>query len=201
MGRKLRDLPREPGSDRLLTRVAAGALLVAAVSLPCTAHADAWSPVTFVGPGGSPAHGLATTAVGDSGARLVVGCESGGDDSWRGVAVLERTSPSAPAVRDAVTEVVTMFFGRAPVTTRWRSGQTADGVLSWPPSGDELRRGLLREDRTRGQATLQVEIRRGGATQRLVFGVGGFAAHGDDLAAVCDGWGADGGYRRRERGW
>lgn len=201
MGRKLRDLPREPGAARRLTHVAARALLVAVVFLPHAAHADAWSPVAFVGPGGTPARGLATTAVGDSGARLVVGCESGDRGAWRGVAILERTSPAATAAPDAGAEVVTTFFGRAPVTTRWRSGPTADGLLSWPASGEELRRSLLREDRTRGQATLQIEIRRGGTAQRLVFGVGGFEAHGAELAAACDGWGTDGGYKRRERGW
>lgn len=202
MGRKLRDVPREPRAARLLTRAVAALVLAAAVALPRTAHADAWSPVTFVGPGGTQARGIASTAVGDSGARLVVGCESGAA-AWRGVALLEPAPPPAPTVADtgSGTEIATIFFGRAPVSGPWRSLRTADGVLSWPGSADELRRSLLREDRTRGQATLQLEIRRGATKQRLVFGVGGFAAHGAELAAQCDGWGGDGGYKRRERGW
>lgn len=203
MGRKLRDLPREPrAARRLLTPAAAVLLLAAAVLLPRAAYADAWSPVTFVGPGGTAARGLASTAVGDSGARLVVGCETG-TAAWRGVALLEPAPTPAPTDADpgSETEIATIFFGRAPVSGRWRSLRTVDGVLSWPGEGDELRRGLLREDRTRGQATLQLEIRRGATKQRLVFGVGGFAAHGAELAALCDGWGADGGYKRRERGW
>lgn len=202
MGRKLRDLPREPRAARLLRRTIAVALLVAVVSPPRSAYGDAWSPVTFVGPGGSAAAGFASSAVGDSGARVVVGCESGAT-AWRGVALLEPAPPPAPTIPDAGsgTEIATIFFGRTPVSGPWRSRLTADGVLSWPASGDELRRGMLREDRTRGQATLQLEIRGAGTKRRQVFGIGGFAAHGGALAALCDGWGADDGYRRRERGW
>lgn len=203
MGGQLRDVSREPGVARLLTLVVAGALVIATALPPSAAHADAWSPLAFVGPGGTPAQGLASTAVGESGARLVVGCEGVAKDAWRGVAVLEPAPPPVPtaAASELDAEVVTTFFGRAPVTTRWRGRQTPDGLLSWPASGEELRRSLLREDRTRGQAMLQVEIRRAGTGQRLVFGIGGLATHGADLAARCGGWGADDGYRRRERGW
>jgi hypothetical protein len=78
---------------------------------------------------------------------------------------------------------------------------TSDGVLSWPAAAEELRRGLQREDATRGQATLRVEIRRGEATRQLAFGVDGIAARAPELAAMCDGWGAAGATKRRERGW
>lgn len=186
-----------------MTRLLAAALLAACTLVPRSARADAWTTVTFTGPNGSPAQGFASESVGTPGTRLVVGCESGAADAWHGMALLERTALPAPTAPDSgfETEIVTTFFGRAPVTGRWRSKATADGVLSWPASGEELRRGLLREDRTRGQATLRLEIRRGDAKQLLVFGIGGFASHGGALAERCGGWGADDGYRRRERGW
>lgn len=186
-----------------MTRILAVALLVACALAPRSADADAWTAMTFTGPNGRPAQGFASESVGTPGTRIVVGCESGASDAWRGMALLERAPLPAPTAPDSgfETEVVTAFFGRAPVTGRWRSKATADGLLSWPASGEELRRSLVREDRTRGQATLRLEIRRGDAKQALVFGVGDFASHGGELAERCDGWGADDGYRRRERGW
>ncbi|MBM4242506.1 MAG: hypothetical protein FJ148_01660 [Deltaproteobacteria bacterium] len=87
------------------------------------------------------------------------------------------------------------------MTARWRSKATADGLLSWPASSEELRRGLMREEQTRGRASLQVEIRRGDAARRLVFGLDGLAAHTTDLTARCDGWSAGGSGKPRERGW
>lgn len=186
-----------------MTRLLAAVLLAGLTLLPRVASADSWTPVTFTGPNGSVARGFATESVGTPGARLVVGCESGAADPWRGVALLESTPLPAPTAPDSgfETEVVASFFGRAPVTGRWRSKATADGLLSWSASGEELRRSLVREDRTRGQATLRLEIRRGDAKQLLVFGVGSFASHGGELAERCGGWGGDDGYKRRERGW
>ncbi|MBY0274454.1 hypothetical protein K2Z84_03860 [Candidatus Binatia bacterium] len=179
--------------------VALASTMVIAASRP--AHADAWTPTTFVGPTGATAHGLATPAAGDPGVRLLVGCESG-KDSWRGIALLE-TAPTAPTPgdRSARTEVSTAFFGRAAVTSAWPSKVTSDGVLSWDEASDELRRGMLREDQTRGQATLHVVLRRGETTRELAFGVDGLGARSPELAAQCDGWGAGGTSKRRERGW
>lgn len=188
-----------------MTRARSGALaaaLLALVARPSAAHADAWTPVTFVGPSGAVAHGFASDAVGGPSARLLVGCESTGPSGWRGIALLEPASTTSPTpAKDGAPEVVTTFFGRAPVTSRWQTSTTTDGVLSWPPSGDELRRSLLREDQTRGQATLQLEVRRGESKQKLMFGLGGLATHGAELGAQCDGWGAETTYKRRERGW
>lgn len=186
-----------------MTRILAAVVLAACALPPRAARADAWTPASFTGPNGLAARGFASESVGTPGARLVVGCESGAKDAWHGVALIEQVPLPAPTAPDSgfETEVVTAFFGRAPVTGRWRSKATADGVLSWPGSGDELRRNLTREDRTRGQATLRLEVRRGDAKQLLVFGVGGFASHGGEIAERCDGWGADDGYKRRERGW
>lgn len=177
----------------------AAALLAA---LPAAARADAWAPVRFSGPNGTSAQGFATDAVGAPGVRLLVGCETGAD-GWRGIALLERDPApgSTPSEDGSSTEVVTAFFGRAPVTAPWRSRVTPDGVLSWPATVEELRRGLLREDETRSQATLRVEIRRGGATRQLAFGVDGLAARAPELAEACHGWGAAGTSKRRERGW
>jgi hypothetical protein len=190
-----------------LTRDHRGGLVVAALlallAFARGAHADAWTPVTFVGPSGAEAHGFASDAAGGPSARLLVGCEKGGPKAWRGVALLE-PGPGAlpgPVGGQSEPEVVTAFFGRAPVTSRWHSRATAEGLLSWPGSSEELRRSMLREDQTRGQATLQLEIRRGESKQRLTFGVGGLATHGAEFAAQCDGWGAETNYKRRERGW
>ena len=166
------------------------------------ASADAWTEATFTGPTGKAAHGFATAAVDSPAARLLIGCESGAD-AWRGIALLERDPLPAPTAPEGgfESEVVTGFFGRAPVTARWRSKATADGLLSWPASSEELRRGLMREEQTRGRASLQVEIRRGDAARRLVFGLDGLAAHTTDLTARCDGWSAGGSGKPRERGW
>jgi hypothetical protein len=183
-------------------RALAAAACALLAALPSAARADAWSPALFSGPNGTSAQGFATEAVGTPGVRLLVGCETGAD-AWRGVALLERDpgpGPSPPGDGSA-TEVVTAFFGRAPVAASWRSRVTSDGVLSWPAAAEELRRGLQREDATRGQATLRVEIRRGEATRQLAFGVDGIAARAPELAAMCDGWGAAGATKRRERGW
>lgn len=188
-----------------MTRLCAAAFSIglAIAALPPAALADAWKPIAFTGPGGTGAAGVASEAVGRPGVLLVIGCEKGTKDAWRGVALLERTPLPAPTSSDGgiQSEIETGFFGRAPVTGHWHGRATADGLLSWPASSDDLRRSLLREDRTRGQAMLQLALRRGGATERLAFGVGGLASHGPDLAASCDGWGADTEYRRRERGW
>ena len=65
-----------------------------------------------------------------------------------------RTSPPADA------EVKVSFFGRSPVTERWpQRAEGADGALLWPASGEALRRNLLREDTTRGQASVTIEVR------------------------------------------
>ena len=186
-------------SRRAAATVAAWVTLAAA---PGPVRADAWTPVLFIGPNGKSAQGFATDAVDAPGARLLVGCETG-PDAWHGVALLERAPlpvPTPPA-DGFTTEIVTAFFGRAPVTARWRSRVTDDGLLSWLASGEELRRGLLREDSTRGRATLTIDVRRGAAAQRLVFGVGGIGSHGPELAALCDGWRGTGTSKRRERGW
>ena len=65
--------------------------------------------------------------------------------------------------------------------------------------GDELRRGLLREDRTRGQATLQLEIRRG-ATTAAGLRRRRLRRRGAENWRLCDGWGADGGSASRLAG-
>ena len=189
-----------------MTRARRAARLVVLLALtgwPRAALADAWTPATFVGPSGAVAHGFASDATDGPSARLLVGCETGGPKAWRGVALLQAVPAAMPSAGagSGEPEVVTTFFGRAPVTSRWRSITTTDGVLSWPGSGEDLRRSLLREDQTRGQATLQLEIRRGESKQRLVFGLGGLATHSAELGAQCDGWGAETAYKRRERGW
>ena len=184
---------------RAVAAFAACGLLAA---LPRAAAADAWAPVIFSGPNGASAQGFASDAVGAAGVRLLIGCETG-QGAWRGIALLERAPVPGPTpgADGASTEVVTAFFGRAPVTASWRSRVTPDGLLSWPAAAEELRRGLLREDETRGQATLRVEIRRGTATRQLAFGVDGIAARAPELAQLCEGWGAPGTSKRRERGW
>lgn len=206
MVRELRDLPSQPRAARLLIALRTAVFVLTATSAlaaaPGAAHADAWVPATFVGPTGTTAHGLATAAPGNPGVRLLIGCENGGKGSWRGIALLE-TAPVAPTPRDGSghTEVSTAFFGRAAVTSRWGSKATPDGLLTWDEASDELRRGMLREDQTRGQATLRVVLRRGETTLELAFGVDGLGARSTELAAQCDGWGAAGTSKRRERGW
>lgn len=197
-----------------MSRIAVVALLALLAVAPRRAHADAWSAVEFVGPGGNPAAGIASGATDAQGTRLVIGCETTGSGAWRGIAIL--TAAPAPAASTATgagagakatpatsdtTPVVLSFYGRVPVTERWRSTATPGGVLWWADPSEPLLRKLQREDKTRGQAALNVELRAAGGTQKLTFPIGGLGAHGEEIAARCDGFGADRAYRRRERGW
>lgn len=183
-----------------LALVAAAACVVAAGSAPVAAHAGAWKSADFTSPGGKPARGLATDAVGTPGARLVIGCEGASEDAWRGIAVWRDSA--TPTDADEV-EVVVSFFGRTPVTERWqRRADDSGRVVTWPRTSENLRRNLLREDTTRAQASVTVEIRESNVPPaRLVFGVDGLAEHASELGAACSGWGAESSYKRRERGW
>lgn len=186
---------------RLRVALLAGATcLVAAGSAPVTAHAGTWQSAEFPSPGGKPARGIATEAVGTPGARLVVGCDGETKDAWRGIAVWRDGATGTDA---AEVEVVVSFFGRTPVTERWQRRVDDSGrVVAWPRTGENLRRNLLREDTTRAQASVTVEIREPGVpATKLVFGVDGLGERASELGAACGGWGAESSYKRRERGW
>lgn len=202
MVRQLRDLPPEPRAARLLTQLCAAAFAAAVAATPSAAGADAWTPVTFTGPTGATAHGLAIPSAGDASVRLLIGCEGGAKDAWRGIALLE-AAPFGPTPEggSGQTEISTAFFGRAPVSSSWKSRVTSDGLLSWPAASDDLRRTIVREDQTRGQATLHLVIHRGATRLDLAFGVDGLGARGAEVASQCGGWGATDTPRRRERGW
>jgi hypothetical protein len=179
------------------------ALLVAALTIAGTtrlARADAWQVTEFTSPAGKAAHGIAVESSGAPRARLLIGCESA-DKGWRGVAVWHAVKDK-PTNADA--EVVVSFFGRSPVTERWaQRAEGAEGALLSPASGEALRRNLLREDTTRGQASVTIEVRdKGSDPVRLVFALDGLTARSADLAAACGGWGGATPYsKRRERRW
>jgi len=183
-----------------LRAVALGACLVTPLAGSSDdARADAWQTVGFESPAGKPAQGLVLTSVTEPKARLVVGCDGTSDAAWRGVAVWRDTAPASDA--DAVPVVVS-FFGRAPVTESWQRRAASDGrVVVWPRASENLRRNLAREDTTRAQAAVTMEIRDHGAPPaKLVFGVDGFAERAAALAAACPGLAAAT-TKRRERGW
>ena len=189
---------------RIPLRRISGALGVAALTIAATtsvARADAWQVAEFTSPAGKAAHGIAVDSSGALRARLLIGCESA-EKGWRGVAVW-RAVKDKPASADA--EVVVSFFGRSPVSERWsQRAEGADGALLAPASGEALRRNLLREDTTRGQASVTVEVRdKGMEPVRLVFPLEGLTARSADLAAACGGWGGGAApySKRRERRW
>lgn len=186
---------RARGARRLLPL--AGLL---ALAIAVRARADAWQLADFTSPAGKPAHGLVTESTGEPHARLVIGCESSADDGWRGIAVWrDGTVDGSPTA----AQVAVSFFGRAPVTEKWQLRATDDGrVVVWPESSESLRRNLLREDSTRGQAAVTIEVRETGrAPAKLVFALEGLAQRSTELAAACGGWGPAGSAKRRERNW
>jgi hypothetical protein len=178
--------------------------LVAALTITALAgkaHADEWQSAEFTSPAGKPARGIVLDAQGEPHARLLIGCEES-TTGWRGVAVWHAVNakPSKPSA-----EVMVSFIGRSPVTERWQQrADGADGALLWPQSGEALRRSLLREDATRGRATVTIEIRDGGQRPvELQFALGGLGEHATEVAAACGGWGgASASYPgRRDRRW
>jgi hypothetical protein len=183
-------------------RVCAGiTALLAILATSRVARADAWTVADFTSPGGKPAHGIVVAASEGPGARLMIGCESGAS-GWRGIAVQH---PVKEKSASAAAQVLVSFFGRSPVTERWQQRMEGDdATLLWPASGESLRRNLMREDATRGQAMVTVEIRDQGAEPaRMIFPLDGLTAHSAELAAGCDGWGASvSSYsKRRDRRW
>ena len=180
--------------------IAAAVSVLTAGSAPGAAHAGAWQSAEFTSPGGKPARGLATDAVGTPGARLAIGCAGEAKDAWRGIAVWRDAATGTDA---AEVEVVVSFFGRTPVTERWQRRADGSGrVVVWPRTSENLRRNLMREDTTRAQASVTIEIREPGVpVAKLVFGVDGLAERAHELGAACGGWGAESSYKRRERGW
>jgi len=177
--------------------LALAALLVLAMA--GRARADSWQLTDFESPAGKPARGLVTDSSGEPRARLVIGCESATADGWRGVAIRQ---DAAATVSVAKAEVVISFFGRAPVTQQWQARTAAGQLVLWPESGESVRRDLLREDSTRGEAAVTFEVRSDGrAPQKLVFALEGLSERSSELAAACGGWGSATPAKRRERNW
>ncbi len=172
--------------------------LASTTLVPRSARADAWQAASFESPTGKPANGLVTTSVTSANARLAIGCDGTSADAWRGVAVWRSDAPAGDAES---VPVEVSYFGRTPVTETWQRRAAEGGVVVWPRSSENLRRNLEREDVTRGQASVTIEIREpGAAPAKLVFGVDGLEARGPELAKTCPAL-ATGAAKRRERGW